>query len=274
MTSADRDEGPSRETQRYTTLAKSYPSSKTHHDPIDTKLHDAKIKTIHLKHKIGKLANIVNTNHRHDEEHEQATDRKRTAICESNRFQSFFPERDSNNIKWYVDGRDYMWAVSVGLESAKETIYIEDWWLSPELFLRRPPFFNQEWRLDKIIKRAAERGVQVYVIVYKEVQQALTCNSAHTKHALRALCPEGTPGHGNIHVMRHPDHNVFENFGDMTFYWAHHEKFIVVDYHLAFIGGLDLCYGRWDIRQHILADVHPSGVVNEIFPGQDFNNNR
>lgn len=167
-----------------------------------------------------------------------------------------------------------MWAVSVGLESAKETIYIEDWWLSPELFLRRPPFFNQEWRLDKIIKRAAERGVQVYVIVYKEVQQALTCNSAHTKHALRALCPEGTPGHGNIHVMRHPDHNVFENFGDMTFYWAHHEKFIVVDYHLAFIGGLDLCYGRWDIRQHILADVHPSGVVNEIFPGQDFNNNR
>lgn len=274
LSSTDRDEGPSRETQRYITLALSYLSSQTHHDPIDTKLHDAKIKTIHLKHKIGKLANIVNTNHRHDEEHEQATDRKRTAICESHRFQSFFPERDGNNIKWYVDGRDYMWAVSVGLESAKETIYIEDWWLSPELFLRRPPFFNQEWRLDKIIKRAAERGVQVYVIVYKEVQQALTCNSAHTKHALRALCPEGTPGHGNIHVMRHPDHNVFENFGDMTFYWAHHEKFIVVDYHLAFIGGLDLCYGRWDIRQHILADVHPSGVVNEIFPGQDFNNNR
>ncbi|KAK5044522.1 hypothetical protein LTR84_010733 [Exophiala bonariae] len=240
----------------------------------DTKLHDAKIKAIHLKHKIGKLGNIVNTNHRHDEEHEQATDRKRTAICDSHRFKSFFPERDANNIKWYVDGRDYMWAVSVGLESAKETIYIEDWWLSPELFLRRPPFFNQEWRLDQILKRAAERGVQIYVIVYKEVSQALTCNSAHTKHALRALCPEGTPGHGNIHIMRHPDHNVFENFGDMTFYWAHHEKFIVVDYHLAFIGGLDLCYGRWDIRQHILADVHPSGVVNEIFPGQDFNNNR
>ena len=167
-----------------------------------------------------------------------------------------------------------MWAVSVGLESAKETIYIEDWWLSPELFLRRPPFFNQEWRVDQVIKRAAERGVQVYVIVYKEVQQALTCNSAHTKHALRALCPEGSKGHGNIHVLRHPDHNVFENMGDMTLYWAHHEKFIVIDYHLAFIGGLDLCYGRWDSQQHMLADVHPSGVQNEVFPGQDYNNNR
>lgn len=35
-----------------------------------------------------------------------------------------------------------------------------------------------------------------------------------------------------------------------------------------------MCYGRWDNKQHPLADVHPSGVQNEIFPGQDFNNNR
>lgn len=55
---------------------------------------------------------------------------------------------------------------------------------------------------------------------------------------------------------------------------AHHEKFIVIDYALAFIGGLDLCYGRWDTRQHPLADVSPAGVDNTCFPGQDFNNNR
>lgn len=105
-------------------------------------------------------------------------------------------------------------------------------------------------------------------------QAAITCNSAHTKHALQALCPKGTKGHGNINVMRHPDHNVFENAADMTFYWAHHEKFIVIDYNTAFIGGLDLCFGRWDNHQHPLADVHPAGVATEIWPGQDFNNNR
>ena len=240
----------------------------------ETSLYDVKVKASHLRDKMGKLENLVNRNHRHDEAHEQATDQKRTAVGESHRFRSFAPERSGNKIKWYVDGRDYFWALSVALEEAHETIYIEDWWLSPELFLRRPPYFNQEWRLDQVIKRAAERGVQVYVIVYKEVSQALTCNSAHTKHALNELCPEGKPGHGNIHVLRHPDHNVFENAGDMTFYWAHHEKFVVIDYALAFIGGLDLCYGRYDLRQHLLADVHPSGVQNEIFPGQDFNNNR
>ena len=240
----------------------------------DTHLYDAKVQALHFKNKIGKFGNLINRNHRHDEEHEKATDEKRTKVAESHRFESFAPEREGNKIKWYVDGRDYFHAVSVALENAKEVIYIEDWWLSPELFLRRPPFFNREWRLDQILKRRAEAGVKIYIIVYKEVEQAISCNSAHTKHALKALCPEGSKGYGNISVMRHPDHNVFENAGDMTFYWAHHEKFIMIDYALAFIGGLDLCFGRWDSRQHPLADVHPAGVKNEVFPGQDFNNNR
>jgi phospholipase D1/2 len=223
---------------------------------------------------VGKLGNLFNRNHRHDEDHEKRTDAKRMKIRNSNRFNSFAPERDGNNVKWYVDGLDYFYAVSVALDQAKETIYLADWWLSPELFLRRPPYFNQEWRLDQILKRKAEAGVKIYVIVYKEVTAALTCNSEHTKHALQGLCPRGTRGYGNLSVMRHPDHNVFENAGDMTFYWAHHEKFLVIDYAVAFIGGLDLCFGRWDSRQHQLSDVHPAGVENEIFPGQDFNNNR
>ncbi|KAL4951050.1 hypothetical protein BDW69DRAFT_45382 [Aspergillus filifer] len=234
---------------------------------IDEKAH-------HLKHRVGKFFNIINPNHRHDEEHEQETDRKRGEICESHRFGSFAPVRQGTKVKWYVDALDYLWAVSIALEQATEVIYIEDWWLSPELFLRRPPLTTQEWRLDHILKRKAEAGVKIYVIVYKEVNQALTCNSAHTKHALRALCPEGSPGHGNISILRHPDHNIFENAADMTLYWAHHEKFIVIDYNVAFIGGIDLCFGRWDAHQHPLADVHPSHLREEIFPGQEFNNNR
>ncbi|KAG8626764.1 hypothetical protein KVT40_005709 [Elsinoe batatas] len=240
----------------------------------ETHLYDVKVEATHLKHKVGKFQNLFNSNHRHDEEHEKETDEKRSKIGADHRFESFAPERDGNDIKWYVDGRDYFHAVSVALEEAKEVVYIEDWWLSPELFLRRPPHYNHEWRLDRILKRAAERGVEIFIVVYKEVTQALTCNSAHTKRALQALCPEGSPGYGKIHVMRHPDHNWLENQGDMTFYWAHHEKFIVIDYDLAFIGGLDQCFGRWDTRQHPLADVHPAGAENEVWPGQDWNNNR
>ncbi|KAI1109876.1 phospholipase D/nuclease [Nemania sp. NC0429] len=240
----------------------------------DTHIHDIKIGLINKKHQVGKFGNLFNPQHRHDEDHEKACDEKRTRIAEGHRFKSYFPEREGNLIKWYVDGRDYFWAVSVALEQAKETIYIADWWLSPELFLRRPPSYNQEWRLDAILKRRAEAGVKIYVIVYREVEAAITCNSEHTKHALQGLCPKGSPGYGNIKVMRHPDHNVLENAADMTFYWAHHEKLLVIDYAMAFIGGLDMCFGRWDNHQHALTDVHPEGVANEVWPGQDFNNNR
>ncbi|KAF2101195.1 phospholipase PldA [Rhizodiscina lignyota] len=240
----------------------------------NTHLVDVEKKFVNTKNKLGKLSNLVNRNHRHDEEHEKRTDAKRSKIAESHRFESFAPERDGNLIKWYVDGRDYFHAVSVALERAKEVIYIADWWLSPELFLRRPPYFNQEWRLDQVLKRRAAAGVKIYIIVYKEVEAAITCNSRHTKRALMNMFSDDDEGAGNITVMRHPDHNVFENMGDMTFYWAHHEKFIVIDHQMAFVGGLDLCFGRWDQKQHPLSDVHPGGVIHEIFPGQDFNNNR
>lgn len=206
-----------------------------------------------------------------------------------------------------------------------------------------------------MLQAAAQRGVKVNIIVYKEVTQALTRKylsptlpeylqsllppttdavtsllsrlglasifaalefleaenpliappvtvcSSHTKHALENL-------HPNIAVFRHPDHlpdaqtlqssfiSSFQNLsltakaasqlpGDalkaiyginegVILYWAHHEKLCLVDGKIAFMGGLDLCYGRWDTNDHPIADCHPSNLENSVFPGQDFNNAR
>ncbi|KAG6881717.1 hypothetical protein C0993_000303, partial [Termitomyces sp. T159_Od127] len=49
---------------------------------------------------------------------------------------------------------------------------------------------------------------------------------------------------------------------------------VVVDNHFAAIGGLDLCFGRWDTHTHPLADVHPTDFARTLFPGQDYNNAR
>lgn len=50
----------------------------------------------------------------------------------------------------------------------------QDWWLTPELYLRRPPAKYPEWRLDKLLKRKAEQGVKIHVVVYKEVRAPLS----------------------------------------------------------------------------------------------------
>lgn len=56
----------------------------------------------------------------------------------------------------YVDGAMYMRAAANAIENAKEEIFITDWWLSPELFLKRSHCKNnEEWRLDLLLKRKA-----------------------------------------------------------------------------------------------------------------------
>ncbi|KAI9828785.1 MAG: hypothetical protein M1832_001890 [Thelocarpon impressellum] len=269
----------------------------------------------------------------------------------NHRYRSFAPDQGGNDVKWYVDGCTYMWAVSRALETAQESIWILDWWLSPELYLRRPPSKFEAYRLDRMLLTAAQRGVKVNIIVYKEVTQALTRKylsptlpgylhsllppstdpvvsllsglgiaatftsleevesqnplmappvtvcSSHTKHHLEDL-------HRNICVFRHPDHlpdaqslhssfasgfqsltldqkfngaalkGIYGMNDDVVLYWAHHEKLLLIDGNIAFMGGLDLCFGRWDTTDHPIADAHPGNLDNILFPGQDFNNAR
>jgi len=210
------------------------------------------------------IKRLFNPNSRHDDPEEKLRDQKLEEIRARHRFQSFAKEREGNHAKWYVDGHDYFYAVSELLESARSCIFIQDWWLSPELYLRRPPAQNELWRLDRILKRKAEAGVKIFVIVYKEVSVSNTMNSLHTKHALEGL-------HPNIACMRHPDHFDGE---DTVLFWSHHQKVIVVDDNTACIGGLDLCFGRWDTSSHSLADCHIADLRKTIWPGQDYNNAR
>ncbi|RMZ75361.1 hypothetical protein DV738_g5527, partial [Chaetothyriales sp. CBS 135597] len=220
---------------------------------------------------------------------------------QQHRYQSFAAVKGGNDVKWYVDGCGYFWAVSKALEEAKESVWILDWWLSPELYLRRPGDQNEEWRLDRVLQRAANRGVKINVIVYKEVTQALSLSSAHTKHFLEALSP-------NIAVFRHPDHlpdsqttqssiisafqglqlnaasisklgqdtlkGIYGITDGVILYWAHHEKLCLIDGKHAFMGGLDICFGRWDTYQHPISDVHPENPNSVTFTGQDYNNAR
>lgn len=130
---------------------------------------------------------------------------------------------------------------------------------------------------------------------------ARAVSSSHTKHALEGL-------HPNIAVFRHPDHlpdrqelassitsslqnltldtvslakmsgdalkGLYGMNDDVILYWAHHEKLCLIDGRIAFMGGLDMCFGRWDTHQHAIADVHPTNLDDIVFPGQDYNNSR
>nr|XP_056719556.1 phospholipase D2 [Euleptes europaea] len=158
------------------------------------------------------------------------------------RHQGFAPVRTETPAHWFVNGAGYFAAVADALLKAKEEIFIADWWLSPEIYLKRPAQ-TDDWRLDLLLKHKAEEGVCICILLFKEVELALGINSGYSKRALQLL-------HPNIKVMRHPDH-----VSSTVVLWAHHEKLVVVDQSVAFLGGLDLAYGRWDTHDYRIADL-------------------
>lgn len=181
--------------------------------------------------------------------------------CHPHRFGSFAPPRgmtdDGSQAQWFVDGKAAFEAIASSIEDAKSEIFICGWWLCPELYLRRPFHNHASSRLDALLEAKAKQGVQIYILLYKEVALALKINSVYSKRKLLSI-------HENVRVLRYPDH-----FASGVYLWSHHEKLVIVDYQICFIGGLDLCFGRYDTFEHKVGDNPPL-----IWPGKDYYNPR
>ena len=196
-------------------------------------------------------------------------------ILSNNIYKAYTNEKKGNKAHWFSDGEDYFKDLAEKLMEAKESIFITDWWMSPQVWLKRPvpttdymalayqkkdkkesPPYS---RLMDILYQCANRGVKVYIQVYAECSLALTLNSAHTQHALESL-------HPNIQVERHP-----LNCTDLL--WSHHEKLVVIDQIIGYVGGLDLCWGRWDTHDHPIYEKE-NEEQKYNFPCIDYSNAR
>ncbi|CAN1129823.1 Phospholipase D zeta 1 [Linum perenne] len=127
-------------------------------------------------------------------------------------------------------------------------IFICGWWLCPELYLRRPFQNHASSRLDALLEAKAKQGVQIYILLYKEVALALKINSVYSKKKLLSI-------HENVRVLRYPDHFSC--------------GLVIIDHQICFIGGLDLCFGRYDSTEHKVGDCPPV-----TWPGKDYYNPR
>lgn len=82
-------------------------------------------------------------------------------------FGAHFPPRLQTSVKIYCCGKEYFSALTIALLQAQEEIFLASWMVSPTLLLTRPPL--APLRLDQILKRKAEQGIKIFVLLYKEV---------------------------------------------------------------------------------------------------------
>ena len=157
-----------------------------------------------------------------------------------NENQSFSQVRPNSKAKWFVQGRDYFSYLHSVIVDAKEEIFITDWFLSPKVLLRRGdeclqnPDEAEEYELYKMLIRKADQGIRVRVQIFGPPDYAgLGIAAVDCDEQLNHL-------HENIECFRH-----MSGFEDSKL-WSHHEKIVVIDQQIAFVGGIDLCSGRWD----------------------------
>ncbi|PIN23976.1 Phospholipase D1 [Handroanthus impetiginosus] len=171
------------------------------------------------------------------------------------------------------------------INNAKHLIYITGWSVYTKIKLIRDPERQKpggEMILGELLKKKADEGVNVLMLVWDDRTSApefknyglMDTHDQETKvyfentNVRCVLCP------------RNPDDgtSIFQGF-QVSSMFTHHQKTVVVDGEypgskrgiISFLGGIDLCDGRYDTRDHslfgTLDTVHREDFHQPNFPG-------
>ncbi|KAK4600800.1 hypothetical protein RGQ29_010418 [Quercus rubra] len=179
----------------------------------------------------------------------------------------FYPWIKLSNGKYYEPQRCWM-DIFDAISNAKHLIYIAGWSVYAEITLIRDPRKLQQDvpTLGELLKKKAEEGVTVLMLVWDDRTSLMELR----KDGLMATHDQDTEKYfqgTNVRCFlcpRNPDggRSRIQGFEISTMF-THHQKTIVVDKEVtsegsqkrriaSFIGGIDLCDGRYDTLEHPL----------------------
>lgn len=153
------------------------------------------------------------------------------------------PPRRHNRATPLIDGAAYFEALHAALHEAREYVYVIGWCITPHIPLRREDSAALlDSRLQAVLVDVARR-LKVRVLLWSGAPFLFEPNVAATEAACRAL--ESDP---EADLQCRLDRSA-------RFSHCHHQKAIVIDGQVAFVGGMDLTTfqgDRWDTPCHPL----------------------
>ena len=176
-------------------------------------------------------------------------------------FVDYLPITAENTVKLYTDGEQYCLNLYADLRAAKRIVLLTGLHFMADFRLVRGRDGNDKsFQLSNVLKELGERGVEVFLLVnqfWKDESEVRT-----VKNPLRTLIMIGGELDGylpetyrlfkrlsnfkSIHC-RTDIHPHSDTFG------TNHQKTIVIDDEIAYLGGIDLTYldgDRWDTAAH------------------------
>jgi len=170
-----------------------------------------------------------------------------------NPYSSYSKVHKNVGCHYYVGGKDYFTDLAKCLKKAQTEILMTGWFITPTYYLSREG--GKYWdALHDIFYERASKGVLIRVLVWDEIDAAFMLGSLHCKKTLMGL-------HKNIQVIRDPVNLTLS-------LWSHHQKTVIIDQDIAFCGGIDVGYNRYeDTSTYQLTDED-----SLIYPGLCYTN--
>jgi phosphatidylserine/phosphatidylglycerophosphate/cardiolipin synthase-like enzyme len=131
--------------------------------------------------------------------------------------------RDGNRVEVFIDGAEALPAIAAAVRSARSSVHIAGWAISPSFAVEREP---SAVTLRDLLAEAAER-VDVCVLIWAGAPARLFHPTRPEAARALAALVTGTRSRGALDKRNRPLH-------------CHHEKLVIVDGTMAFIGGIDL----------------------------------
>ena len=157
----------------------------------------------------------------------------------------------SERVAFLVDGEAYFNALAEACEAASRAIYIVGWDIDSRIRLRRGESSSGE-TFGEFIDRLARNKPDLHIYIL-EWDFAMLYTMERETWPLLSL---GWLTHERVHFELDDEHPVGA---------SHHQKIVVVDDRVAFVGGFDLASCRWDTSQH--AAKQPDRVDNQVSYG-------
>ncbi|MDH6267781.1 phospholipase D1/2 [Rhizobium sp. SG_E_25_P2] len=155
----------------------------------------------------------------------------------------------AERVGFMVDGAAYFAALDEAFRNARRTIWIIGWDFNPDIYLR--PDRPSE-TLGELLRALVDKNeaLEIRILVW-------AMGPIYSGKSLSLFSENSWSAHPRIHLRFDRRHAIRG---------SHHQKFVTIDDHLAFIGGIDLTHKRWDDPRHEPENplrVTPSGEAYE-----------
>jgi phosphatidylserine/phosphatidylglycerophosphate/cardiolipin synthase-like enzyme/uncharacterized membrane protein YdjX (TVP38/TMEM64 family) len=160
----------------------------------------------------------------------------------------------AGRVSFLIDSADYFAAFVAAAEQAQESIFIIGWDVDSRVRLTPEAAPDKSYReLSAFLKAlvSRRRGLHVYVLEWDFA-------------VIFALEREPLP----IRIRRWRTHRRVQFRLDRAHPAgaSHHQKIVVVDDAIAFVGGIDLSANRWDTSEHQAQDPRRTNPAGQLYP--------